>query len=105
MPDPPLLLLDEPFAGLDLAGRELLIDTLDEVARARPERVVVLVTHHLEDVPGSITHGLLLRDGLVEAQGPLDDVLTDERVSACFGIRVRILKDNGRYTTVAPKTA
>lgn len=101
MADPALLLLDEPFAGLDLAGRELLVATLDDVAAREPQRAVVLVTHHLEDVPGSSTHGLLLRDGTVEAQGALPDVLTDAAVSRCFGLPVRVRREDGRYATLA----
>ncbi|WP_405014983.1 ABC transporter ATP-binding protein [Kitasatospora sp. NBC_01539] len=84
MSDPGLLLLDEPATGLDLPGREQLVESLDTLQRARPELASVIVTHHLEELPSGTTHAALLRAGRVLSSGPVDDVLTSRRVSECF---------------------
>ena len=96
--DPPLLLLDEPASGLDLPARELLVDALDDLAAAHPERAGVLVTHHLEELPASTTHALLLRGGRVLAAGPVAQVLDDAPLSACFGIPLRVRREDGRWS-------
>ncbi|WP_062428278.1 ABC transporter ATP-binding protein [Herbidospora daliensis] len=96
MADPEILLLDEPFAGLDLPAREDLIEALEELA-ARPGLATVLVTHHLEEVPATTTHALLMRDARVLAGGPVEEVLTGEHLSACFGRPLRIDRHDGRF--------
>ncbi|WP_174567395.1 ABC transporter ATP-binding protein [Actinomadura kijaniata] len=101
MPDPRLLLLDEPATGLDLAARERLLAALDELRRNRPGLTSVLVTHHLEELPTSTTHALLLREGRVLAAGPADEVITTGLVSACFDHPVSIARANGRWTATA----
>ncbi|GAA1548852.1 hypothetical protein GCM10009678_34480 [Actinomadura kijaniata] len=101
MPDPRLLLLDEPATGLDLAARERLLAALDELRRNRPGLTSVLVTHHLEELPTSTSHALLLREGRVLAAGPADEVITTELVSACFDHPVSISRANGRWTATA----
>jgi len=97
MPDPELLLLDEPAAGLDLGAREELVGVLSDVAADRNAPATVLVTHHVEEVPVGFTHALLLREGLAVGNGRIRDVLTDLGVSACFGVRVAIDMEGGRY--------
>ncbi|ADI06165.1 ABC transporter ATP-binding protein [Streptomyces bingchenggensis BCW-1] len=106
MPRPRLLLLDEPATGLDLAAREQLLDSLDALARDHPELATVLVTHHLEELPAGTTHALLLREGRALAAGAADEVVTTERISACFGHPVRITRTEGRWTarTGRPRT-
>ena len=96
--DPPLLLLDEPAAGLDLPAREALVAALDGLAAERPERAQVLVTHHLEEVPASTTSALLLRHGRVLAAGSVQEVLRDAPLSACFGVPLRVRHEDGRWT-------
>lgn len=98
---PRVLLLDEPAAGLDLAGREQLLACLDDLRARRPELATVLVTHHLEELPASTTHALLLRDGRMLGAGPAADVLISDLVSTCFGYRVVIGRHAGRWTCVA----
>ncbi|MQA96065.1 MAG: ATP-binding cassette domain-containing protein [Streptosporangiales bacterium] len=98
MPRPRLLLLDEPATGLDLAAREQLLGSLDELRRGHPELATVLVTHHLEELPASTTHALLLRDGQCLASGPVDEVLTTDLVSKCFDHAVEIERRAGRWT-------
>jgi iron complex transport system ATP-binding protein len=98
MADPALLLLDEPFAGLDLPGREDLIDALHSLTLTRPELTTVLVTHHLEEIPETATHAVLVRDGAVLASGALPSVLTDEWLSACFGRPLRVHRLDGRWS-------
>ncbi|MEE1737718.1 ATP-binding cassette domain-containing protein [Streptomyces sp. BE147] len=101
MPRPRLLLLDEPATGLDLAAREQLLDSLDALRQEHPELATVLVTHHLEELPASTTHAMLLRGGRCVASGPADGVLTTDRVSDCFGHPVRIERTDGRWTARA----
>jgi iron complex transport system ATP-binding protein len=97
MTDPELLLLDEPAAGLDLGGREDLVSRLAALSTDPAAPTSVLVTHHVEEIPRGYTHGLLLRGGRVVAAGPLDDVLTDENLSATFGLPLAVQRRRGRY--------
>ena len=85
-------------SSADVAAREHLLDTLDEVRAAHPDIASVTVTHHLEDLPASTSHAVLLRDGLVFAQGPADDVLTSERVSAAFDHPLVVDRVDGRWS-------
>jgi iron complex transport system ATP-binding protein len=103
MPTPRLLLLDEPTAGLDMAGREGLLAALAQLAADEPDLASVVVSHHLEDLPVTTDHALLLNGGRVVAAGAVDDVLTDDVVSRCFGIAVRIHRAGGRWTAVQPE--
>ena len=93
--EPDLILLDEPTTGLDLAAREQLLDVLDQLADAG--MTSLLVTHHVEELPASTTHALLLRDGRVTASGPADDVLTSGNVSRAFDYPIRVVKEDGRW--------
>jgi len=95
--DPALLLLDEPSATLDLGGREQLLATLDALADDPTSPPALLVTHHVEEIPPRFTHAALLRDGSLFAQGPIDDVLTGESLSACFGMPLAVERRSGRW--------
>lgn len=97
MSDPELLLLDEPGAGLDLGGREELVDRMDRLARDPFAPTQIVVTHHVEEIPSAFTHALLLREGRVVAAGPLVDVLTDEQLTATFGLPITVVSDSGRW--------
>jgi iron complex transport system ATP-binding protein len=90
MNEPPLLLLDEPTASLDLPGRETVIGALERLAVDEPGLATVTVVHHVEDVPACATHALLLRDGASVAQGPIAAALTPETLSAAFGLPVEL---------------
>ncbi|WP_405632171.1 ABC transporter ATP-binding protein [Streptomyces sp. NBC_01174] len=98
MPQPRLLLLDEPATGLDVAGREQLIERLDTLQQSSPELASVLVTHHLEELPPGTTHVMLLRDGRCLASGPADEVLTSDQVSKCFDHPVHLSRFEGRWS-------
>ncbi|HET6260054.1 ABC transporter ATP-binding protein [Pseudonocardia sp.] len=98
MTDPELLLLDEPAAGLDLGGREDLVGRLAKLAADPDAPASVLVTHHVEEIPPGYSHGLLLRGGRVVAAGLLEDVLTDENLTATFGLPLKVQRRRGRYT-------
>jgi iron complex transport system ATP-binding protein len=95
------LLLDEPADGLDLPGREALLAALALLAGEQPAPAVVLVTHHLEELPPSITHALLLADGRVCACGSAPAVLAAEPLSACFGVPGDVSRGEGRGTARA----
>lgn len=97
MTDPELLLLDEPAAGLDLGGREELVARLTDLAEDPDSPATVLVTHHVEEIPPGFTHGLLLKEGEVVAQGLLEDVLTSENLSAAFSQSISLDRVDGRY--------
>jgi iron complex transport system ATP-binding protein len=101
MTDPELLLLDEPAAGLDLAGRETLVNTLGELAQDHYAPASVLVTHHVEEIPAGITHAMLLKDGKIVAAGPLRDTLTAENLTKTFDIELSLTEADGRWTARA----
>ncbi len=97
MSNPELVLLDEPFAGLDLGARERLLVRLGALAAEADGPPVVLVTHHCEEIPAGFTHGGLVCRGSLLAAGPLGDVITSARVSACFGVSVAVGCTDGRW--------
>ena len=101
MTDPELLLLDEPAAGLDLGGREELVGALAELAADHRSPVLVLVTHHVEEIPPGFTHLLLLRQGKVFAAGPVDEVLTAQTLSGAFDLDLVVDKVDGRWSARA----
>lgn len=98
MTDPELLLLDEPGAGLDVAGRETLVARTAELMRQEDSPATVLVTHHLEEIPQGITHALLLRDGETVAAGPLGETLTSQNLSETFEMPLELSEQGGRYS-------
>ncbi len=104
-PDPRLLLLDEPTTGLDIAAREQLLDRVDELRARHPDLASVLVTHHLEELPASTTHAMLLRDGRVLAQGEADEVLTGPLVSEALDYPLKITRADGRWAVRTDRSA
>ncbi|HRA75324.1 MAG TPA: ABC transporter ATP-binding protein [Propionicimonas sp.] len=101
MTDPELLLLDEPAAGLDLAGRESLVATLSDLCSDELAPATVLVTHHVEEIPVGITHALLLKQGRVVAAGPIPEVLTSRLLSETFDLPLEVGHSEGRWTARA----
>jgi iron complex transport system ATP-binding protein len=98
--EPELLLLDEPAAGLDVRGREELLGSLTDLVADPTLDAIVLVTHHVEEVPRGFTHALLLADGRVLARGPIDETLTSEHLSTCFALPLRLVSVEGRLLAV-----
>jgi iron complex transport system ATP-binding protein len=98
MPRPRLLILDEPAAGLDLGARETLIASLDELAADPDLAAIVLVSHHLEEIPSRFESALVLGAGAAIAAGPIEHVLTGESLSRAFGQPLRVERRDGRYT-------
>jgi iron complex transport system ATP-binding protein len=101
MTDPELLLLDEPAAGLDLAGRETLVNTLAELAQDDYAPASILVTHHVEEIPSGITHAMLLKGGRIVAAGPLRETLTAENLTKTFDVELSLVEDDGRWAARA----
>ncbi|MEZ5211795.1 MULTISPECIES: ABC transporter ATP-binding protein [unclassified Gordonia (in: high G+C Gram-positive bacteria)] len=97
LPDPEILLLDEPTTGLDVAARERFLRTVDDLHHTHPDLATVLVTHHLEELPVSTTHAMLIGDGRLLAAGDAADVLTTENVSAAFDYPIEISRHDGRW--------
>lgn len=97
MADPAVLLLDEPFAGLDLPAREDLVAAVEGLAATRPVLTTITVTHHLEELPSTTTHAMLMRDARVLTAGPVTDVLTPANLSECFGRPLHVDRFDGRW--------
>jgi len=100
--DASLLVLDESTAGLDLGGRELFLTALQRVTSERPSVAVLVAGHHLEELPATISHALLLAGGRVVAAGPIETTLTDELLSACYGLPARVTRVDGRLFATTP---
>ncbi len=101
--EPRLLLLDEPATGLDVAAREQLLETIDAVYTSHPELASVLVTHHLEELPASTTHAVLIRHGRISAKGEVRDALTTENVTYAFEHPIAIAREAGRWSARAQR--
>ena len=104
MTDPSIVILDEPTAALDLGGREEFVATLDSLA-SRPEAApMVLITHHVEEIPSAFTHALLMDSGEPLAAGPMGDIITSENLSKLFGIELSVERRNDRYWAWAERS-
>jgi iron complex transport system ATP-binding protein len=101
--DPGVILLDEPTAALDLGGREELVANLDALAADSSTPAIVLVTHHVEEIPPSFTHALLLRDGEILAKGPIDQCMDAGTLSDCFGVALELERRDGRWQAWATR--
>ena len=101
MTDPELLLLDEPAASLDLGAREELLQLLGGYALAEGAPAMVMVTHHVEEIPIGFGHLLLIADGQISAAGPIHEVLTSEILSTTFGMALEVEQRDGRFTARA----
>lgn len=101
MTDPELLILDEPTAGLDLGGRETLIEALREIIGSPGSPIVILITHELEVIGPEFTHALLLNEGQVVASGDIGEVLTESNLSSAFGLDLQIQRNAGRWWATA----
>jgi iron complex transport system ATP-binding protein len=101
MTDPELLLLDEPAASLDVGGREELLQLLGGYASAVGAPAMIMVTHHVEEIPQGFDHALLLSQGRIAAAGPIDEVITSEKLSETFGLALQVEQQDGRFTARA----
>lgn len=103
MSDPELLLLDEPGAGLDLAGREELVGMLGDFASDPLSPALILVTHHLEEIPPGVTHALILGKGRVIAGGPIGDTLTSANITSAYGMDISVASIDDRWLAIATR--
>ncbi len=101
MTDPELLLLDEPAASLDLGAREELLQLLGGYASAPEAPAMIMVTHHVEEIPLGFGNALLLADGSITAAGPIEEVITSEKLSETFGLPLQVTAQDGRYSARA----
>ncbi|MCF8604158.1 ATP-binding cassette domain-containing protein [Gordonia sp. HY442] len=103
-PEPDLLLLDEPTTGLDVAAREQLLETIDSLARTSPEVASILVTHHLEELPETTSHAMVIAHGDVVASGLVHDVVTTDVITEAFEHPISVGHDGGRWSARAIRT-
>ncbi|MCF8571785.1 ATP-binding cassette domain-containing protein [Gordonia sp. HY002] len=103
-PEPDLLLLDEPTTGLDVAAREQLLETIDSLARTSPEVASILVTHHLEELPETTSHAMVIAHGDVVASGRVHDVVTTDVITEAFEHPISVGHDGGRWSARAIRT-
>jgi iron complex transport system ATP-binding protein len=101
MTDPELLLLDEPAGSLDLGSREDVIEMLDHFSSEPSSPAMVMVTHHVEEIPAGFTHLLVIAQGRIVKQGPIAETLTGDVMSEAFGRPLSITHNNGRYQATA----
>src|SRR3954462_13099585 len=101
MTAPELLLLDEPAASLDLGAREELVQLLGGYASSPFAPGIIMVTHHVEEIPVGFTHALLLSQGRVVGSGPIGEVLTSERLTETFGLALDVSETDGRFAARA----
>jgi iron complex transport system ATP-binding protein len=101
--DPRLLLLDEPSTGLDVAAREQLLETIDLLETSHPRLASIVVTHHLEELPETTTHALLVAHGDIVASGPIEDAVTTATVSRAFEHPIRVARHDGRWSARAER--
>jgi len=102
MTDPGLVLLDEPTAQLDLGGREAVVAALAALARDRAAPPMVMVTHHVDEIPPGFSHALVLREGRVLAAGPLDETLRADVLTAAFEVDLEVeRRPDGRFSAWA----
>ncbi len=100
MADPEVLLLDEPTAGLDLAGREQLVALLADLAADRDGvRAIAFVTHHVDEIPPGFTHLAMVVDGTVRHAGPIEEALTSATLTDAFGVPLELRRDGDRWTS------
>jgi iron complex transport system ATP-binding protein len=102
MTDPELLLLDEPAASLDLGAREELLQLLGAYATAPQSPAMIMVTHHVEEIPPGFTHALLLAEGRIRAAGPIAEIITEQHLSEAFGVPLVVAtSEDGRFSARA----
>lgn len=92
------LVLDEPTSGLDLKAT---FQYLEVIRRLMQEgRTMLLVTHHIHEIPPEIDRVILLSNGRIVGDGSKDDMLTDARLSSLFDVPIHVVSANGYYQTL-----
>ena len=92
MNEPGIILLDEPSARLDLAGREQLVRVLQNLACDASSPPLVLVTHHVDEIPRGMTHVLFLKNGSVMTAGSMEESFNAANLSECFEMKLELVR-------------
>lgn len=95
--DPRLLILDEPTAGLDIAGREQVLATVDHILGRSDPPTLLMITHHVEEIPRACVQVMLMKEGRITHQGQPGQIITPELLTQTFGCRVFVRKVHGRW--------
>jgi iron complex transport system ATP-binding protein len=93
--EPATLVLDEPSAGLDFGAASEVMRRIRRLAAAGLS--LVIVTHHLDEIPPEIERVILLKDGRITADGRPAEVLTNALLSAAYGVEIAVFFRNNRY--------
>jgi iron complex transport system ATP-binding protein len=96
--DPPNLVLDEPTSGLDLSATFQYLQMMRQLIASG--HTLILVTHHIHEIPPEISRVVLLNKGRVWADGPKHEVLTGENLSELYGVEVSLVDSAGWYQAV-----
>lgn len=97
MSEPELLILDEPCEGLDLLSREKFLEDISALSRLKKSPTIIFVTHHVEEILNIFNKILLLKEGSVFSDGPIEQVLNSKNISRLFGLKLEIKKKKGRH--------
>ena len=103
MTHPEVLFLDEAMTGLDLGARERLVASLADLAADPESPAVILVTHHVEEIPPGFGHIAMMSQGRLIARGPIDVVLSADSLSECYEAKLHVELRDGRYRAWLPE--
>lgn len=100
MARPLLLILDEPCAGLDPGGRELLLQSIQNLAEMQQRMGLILVTQHIEEIMPVFDRVLALANGKIIEQGPKEDVVSPQLLQRLYGLSARVIQSANRHWMV-----
>jgi iron complex transport system ATP-binding protein len=94
---PKMLILDEPTSGLDMGNRAIVAKVLNKLHKQKNPPTMIIISHHLDELPKSLGQAILLKKGKILQQGKPQKVLTSHNLSKTFDCKVEVLKNKGTY--------